>query len=157
MVGREPPSQFGRVLQELDVALPAAHLPQANRFSKSYLCRYTQRFAVPPAKTTDLHRSSLPRRHLDRTLCLKTNQVLRRDWTVAHAPRMSAYLSHDRGATCVGGGGRAPASLPPSIFTQSHPSVAEAVAAGPRGTTGNGRNINRIVLRWEEEAISKLG
>jgi hypothetical protein len=72
-----------RVIKELRLA-GVATLAEANRFLESDLPLSNQRFAVPPAQPTDLHRPSLPRRHLDRILCRKTNQVLCRDWTVAH-------------------------------------------------------------------------
>ena len=112
--GREPRSQFGRALGELGVELIPAHSPQAkgrverlfgtfqdrvikemrlaavstmeeaNRFLAGYLPSYTQRFAVPPGQTADLHRPRPAQRDLDRILCLKTTRVLRRDWPVAH-------------------------------------------------------------------------
>lgn len=112
--GKKPQRQVERSLAELGVELTHAHSPQAkgrierlfrtfpdrlikelrlagiatlsaaNRFLETYLPTYNQRFAVRPAQTTDLHRPSLPRRHLARILCIKTNRVLRRDWTVAH-------------------------------------------------------------------------
>lgn len=112
--GRMPHSQFERSLAELGVAVMHAHSPQAkgrverlfrtfqdrlikelrlagvatldvaNRFVATYLPIYNQRFAVPPAQTADLHRPRPASRDLDRSLCLKTTRVLRRDWTVAH-------------------------------------------------------------------------
>jgi len=123
LAGEKPQSQFERSLAELGVELIHAHSPQAkgrierlfstfqdrlikelrlagiatllaaNRFLETYLPTYNQRFAVRPAQTTDLHRPSLPRRHLDCILCLKTNRVLRRDWTVAHNGHL--YQIHD--------------------------------------------------------------
>jgi transposase len=123
LTGEKPQSQFERSLAELGVELIHAHSPQAkgrierlfstfqdrlikelrlagiatlsaaNRFLETYLPTYNQRFAVRPAQTTDLHRPSLPSRHLDRILCLKTNRVLRRDWTVAHNGHL--YQIHD--------------------------------------------------------------
>lgn len=112
--GRMPHSQFERSLAELGVAVIHAHSPQAkgrverlfrtfqdrlikelrlagvatldvaNRFVATYLPIYNQRFTVPPAQTADLHRPRPASRDLDRSLCLKTTRVLRRDWTVAH-------------------------------------------------------------------------
>ena len=56
----------------------------ANQFLEAYLPQYNRRFAVPPAQAADLHRPRPAAPALDRVLCLKTQRVLRRDWTVAH-------------------------------------------------------------------------
>lgn len=114
LAGVTPQSQFGRALGELGIELIAAHSPQAkgrverlfktfqdrlvkemrlaaistlaeaNRFLEGYLPIHNRRFAVRPAQPADLHRPSPPSRELARILCLKTERVLRRDWTVAH-------------------------------------------------------------------------
>ena len=114
LAGTAPQSQFGRALVELGVELIAAHSPQAkgrierlvkpfqdrvikelrlaevstldaaNAFLKRYLPIYNRRFAVRPAPAADLHRPRPARGELDRILCIKTQRVLRRDWTVAH-------------------------------------------------------------------------
>lgn len=114
LAGMKPTSQFGRALSELGVELVPAHSPQAkgrverlfktfqdrlikelrlaglatieeaNRFLVGYLPIYNRRFAVQPAHAADLHRPCPARRDLERSLCLKTLRVLRRDWTVAH-------------------------------------------------------------------------
>jgi hypothetical protein len=123
LAGEKPQSQFERSLAELGVKMLHAHSPQAkgrierlfstfqdrlikelrlagiatlseaNRFLDTYLPPYNQRFAVQPAQAADLHRPSLPSRQLDRILCVKTNRVLRRDWTVAHNGQL--YQIHD--------------------------------------------------------------
>jgi hypothetical protein len=114
LAGRKPQSQFERSLAELGVAVIHAHSPQAkgrverlfktfqdrlikelrlagvatldaaNQFVAHYLPIYNRRFAVPPAQAADLHRPRPASRDLDRSLCLKTTRVLRRDWTVVH-------------------------------------------------------------------------
>ena len=114
LVGVKPTSQFGRALDELGVELIPAHSPQAkgrverlfktfqdrvikemrladvstldaaNQFLTGYLPIYNQRFAVPPAQATDLHRPKRAGGDLNRILCIKTTRCLRRDWTVAH-------------------------------------------------------------------------
>jgi transposase len=114
LAGRWPHSQFERSLAELGVTVIHAHSPQAkgrverlfktfqdrlikelrlaeiatletaNRFVADYLPTYNQRFSVQPAQTVDLHRPRPASRDLDRSLCLKTTRVVRRDWTVAH-------------------------------------------------------------------------
>lgn len=114
LAGRMPHSQFERSLAKLGVAVIHAHSSQAkgrverlfrafqdrlikrlrlagvamldvaNRFVATYLPIYNRRFAVPSAQAADLHRPRPARRDLDRSLCVKTTRVLRRDWTVAH-------------------------------------------------------------------------
>jgi transposase len=114
LAGVEPMSQFGRALRELGVELIPAHSPQAkgrverlfktfqdrlikelrlagvrtvdaaNQFLETYLPQYNRQFSVPPVQAADLHRPCPARRELDRSLCVKTRRVLRRDWTVAH-------------------------------------------------------------------------
>ena len=114
LAGEKPQSQFERALAELGVTVIHAHSPQAkgrverlfktlqdrlvkdlrlagrstieaaNQFVETWLPRYTRRFAVPPTQPAVLHRPCPARHDLDRSLCLKTTRVLRRDWTVAH-------------------------------------------------------------------------
>jgi hypothetical protein len=114
LAGRRPHSQFERSLAELGVAVIHAHSPQAkgrverlfktlqdrlvkdlrlagiatieaaNQFVEAWRPGYNRRFAVQPAQAADLHRPRPASRDLDRSLCLKTTRVMRRDWTVAH-------------------------------------------------------------------------
>jgi transposase len=114
LAGRRPHSQFERSLAELGVAVIHAHSPQAkgrverlfktlqdrlvkdlrlagiatieaaNQFVEAWQPGYNRRFAVLPAQAADLHRPRPTSRDLDRSLCLKTTRVMRRDWTVAH-------------------------------------------------------------------------
>jgi transposase len=123
LAGRTPHSQFERSLAELGVAVIHAHSPQAkgrverlfhtfqdrlikelrlagvttldaaNQFLAHYLPIYNRQFAIPPAQAADLHRPRPASRDLDRSLCLKTPRVLRRDWTVAHHGQL--YQIHD--------------------------------------------------------------
>ena len=123
LAGHKPRSQFERSLAELGVELIHAHSPQAkgrverlfatfqdrvikelrlagiatreaaNDFLETYLPGYNQRFTVPPAQAVDLHRPRPSVQVLDRSLCLKTTRVLRRDWTVAHHGHF--YQIHD--------------------------------------------------------------
>jgi len=123
LAGVKPRSQFGRALDELGVELIAAHSPQAkgrverlfgtfqdrlvkelrlagiatlaaaNRFLEAYLPIYNQRFAVPPAQATDLHRTTPTARELSRSLCLKTTRCLRKDFTLAYQGHL--YQIHD--------------------------------------------------------------
>jgi len=126
LAGVTPTSQFGRALRELEVELIPAHSPQAkgrierlfktfqdrvikemrlagvatihaaNQFLAGYLPRYNQRFAVPPAQPTDLHRPRPGGRDLERILCIHTTRVLRRDWTVMHHGHLYQVRTHVR-------------------------------------------------------------
>ncbi|MFN3533693.1 MAG: ISNCY family transposase [Candidatus Brocadia sp.] len=111
---REPLTQVGRALKELGVEVIFAHsapakgrierlfrtfqdrlvkemrlekiksIEEANSFLKEYLPIYNKRFAIPSVENIDLHRP-LPRGvDLDRILCVKTERVLRNDFTVAY-------------------------------------------------------------------------
>jgi len=111
---REPLTQVGRALEELGVEVIFAHsapakgrierlfrtfqdrlvkemrlrkiksIEEANSFLKEYLPGYNKRFAVPAAKNADLHRPLSKGINLDRILCVKTERVLRNDFTVAY-------------------------------------------------------------------------
>lgn len=112
--GVEPQSQFERSLSELGVEMIHAHSPQAkgrierlfktfqdrlikemrlagiatmeaaNRFLSGYLPIYNRRFAVKPTDVGDLHRPIPRGLALNGVLCIKTERVLRNDFTVAH-------------------------------------------------------------------------
>jgi hypothetical protein len=126
LAGIKPTRQFGRALGERGVELIPAHSPQAkgrverrfntfqdrvikemrradvstldaaNQFLTDYLPIYNQRFAVQPAQAGDLHRPRPTQRELNRILCLKTTQCLRRDWTVAHHGQLYQVRSNVR-------------------------------------------------------------
>lgn len=111
---REPLTEVGRALKELGVEVMFAHsaqakgrverlfrtfqdrlvkemrlrkiksIEEANRFLKEYLPVYNKRFAVPAAKEANLHRPLAKGVDLDRILCVKTERVLRNDFTVAY-------------------------------------------------------------------------
>jgi hypothetical protein len=115
---REPLTQVGRALEELGVEVIFAHSAQAkgrverlfrtfqdrlvkemrlrkiktmedaNRFLKEYLPAYNKRFAVPAVKNADLHRPLAKGVDLDRILCVKTERVLRNDFTVAYNSKL---------------------------------------------------------------------
>lgn len=161
LAGVTPQSQFGRALGELGIELIAAHSPQAkgrverlfktfqdrlvkemrlaaistlaeaNRFLGGYLPIYNRRFSVLPAQPADLHRPSPPSRELARILCLKTERVLRRDWTVAHQGHL--YQIHDPiRATQVQVEERLDGTL--RITHQGRPLRFQAIAARPLPT-----------------------
>jgi len=112
--GTEPLSEFERALKELGVDVKHAHSPQAkgrierlfrtfqdrvikemrlrgistieeaNKFLQGYLPEYNRRFAVKPKKEGDLHRAVPKGIKLDSILCIKTERVLRNDFTISH-------------------------------------------------------------------------
>ncbi|NKE73449.1 ISNCY family transposase [Candidatus Manganitrophus noduliformans] len=65
-----------------------ASIEEANRFLEKYLLIYNKRFEVAPAKAADLHRTAPPARELDRILCIKSERVLRKDWTLCYEGKL---------------------------------------------------------------------
>ena len=59
-------------------------IEDANKFLARYLPRHNKKFAVKPAKQSDLHREIPKSTNLDRILCRKTQRVLRNDLTVEY-------------------------------------------------------------------------
>jgi len=163
LAGRMPHSQFERSLAELGVAVIHAHSPQAkgrverlfrtfqdrlikelrlagvatldvaNRFVATYLPIYNRRFAVPPAQAADLHRPRPASRDLDRSLCLKTTRVLRRDWTVAHHGQLYQIRDNVR-ATHVQVEERINGTM--RLTHHGQPLTYQAIAARPHKATG---------------------
>jgi hypothetical protein len=112
--GTEPMSEFQRAMKELGVKVIHAHSPQAkgrierlfrtfqdrvikemrlkgistieeaNKFLTKYLPIYNRRFRVKPSQQDNLHREIPKEIKLDSILCIKTERVLRNDFTVAH-------------------------------------------------------------------------
>lgn len=111
-------SQFARACQELGIEVIYAHSPQAkgrierqfrtfqhrliremrlagarsleaaNEVLERYLPVYNERFEVPAANETDLHRPVGKGLNLDGVLCVKARRVVRNDWTVAYQARL---------------------------------------------------------------------
>lgn len=131
LAGVKPESQFGRALRELGVELIPAHSPQAkgrierlfhtlqdrlvkemrlagivtlaeaNRFLPAWLAQYNRRFAVQPARRTDLHRPLPTGLDVKAVLALKTSRVLRRDRTVAHGGQLYQVQTRVRATQVV--------------------------------------------------------
>ena len=59
-------------------------IEDANKFLARYLPKHNKKFAVKPAKQSDLHREIAKNTNLDRILCRKTQRVLRNDMTVEY-------------------------------------------------------------------------
>lgn len=109
-----PLSEFERALKELQVKVIHANSPQAkgrierlfktlqdrlvkemrlrgiktieeaNKFLGEYLPIYNKRFSIKPKERGDLHRDIPKGIKLDNILCLKTERVLRNDFTIAY-------------------------------------------------------------------------
>jgi len=120
----EPLSQFERAMKELGVEVIHAHTPQAkgrierlfktfqdrvikemrlrgissieeaNKFLVEYLPVYNRRFRVKPRKQDDLHREIPKGLKLDSILCIKTERVLRNDFTISYKGKL--YQIKDR-------------------------------------------------------------
>jgi len=116
--GEIPLSQFGRALKELGVKVIYADSPQAkgrierlfstfqdrlikemrlrgiktieegNKFLGWYLPVYGKRFGVKPSKEGDLHRPKLKDAELERILCIRTERVLRNDFTITYNKKL---------------------------------------------------------------------
>ena len=126
LAGRNPLSQFERGVKELDIKFIHARSPQAkgrierlfktfqdrlvkemrlagvrsieegNRFLRGYLPKYNKRFSVDPLERGDMHRPLLPEMDIDSHLCVKTDRVLRNDFTVAHRKKLYQIISKTR-------------------------------------------------------------
>ena len=59
-------------------------IDDANKFLARYLSIHNKKFAVKPAKQSDLHREIPKGTNLDRILCRKTQRVLKNDMTVQY-------------------------------------------------------------------------
>ena len=111
---RQPQSQFERAMDELGVKVIHANSPQAkgrierlfrtfqdrlikemrlanvctleeaNRFLEQYLPVYNRRFSVPAVNIEDLHRPVPQGVNLNSVLSIKTERVVRNDFTVLH-------------------------------------------------------------------------
>jgi transposase len=122
LAGKRAMSQFQRAAEELGIKVIHADSPQAkgrverlfrtfqdrlikemrlanirgieegNRFLAHYLPLYYKRFGVVAAESGDLHRPAQEGLDFDRILCVKTERVLRNDFTVAHERRLYQVL-----------------------------------------------------------------
>lgn len=109
-----PLSQYGRALKELGINIIHANSPQAkgrverlfgtlqdrlikemrlenivsmeeaNKFLKKYMPIFNKKFGVKAAKERDLHLEISEGINLDMIFCIKTERVLRKDFTVNH-------------------------------------------------------------------------
>lgn len=120
---REPLSEVGRALKELDVEVIYASSPQAkgrierlfktfqdrlikemrlkgiktiegaNKFLEHYLSIFNKRFSVKALEEGDLHRPLAKDVDLDSILCIKKKHPLRNDFTIAHDKKLYQILN----------------------------------------------------------------
>ncbi len=151
-------TQFSRALRELSVSMISAYSPQAkgrversfetfqdrlvkelhrhkisslkdaNIFLEKYLKDHNRRFSVKPAQQIDLHRPALPMHTLKKSLCIKTDRSIGKDFTIRHdthifqlkEPTISKKASvedHTNGSTVIRVKGK---SIPFSDVTHKH-------------------------------------
>jgi len=84
-----------RLIKEMRLA-KICGIEEANRFLGHYLPLYYKRFGVVPAENGDLHRPVSENLDFDRILCIKTERVLRNDFTVAHEGKLYQVLDNIR-------------------------------------------------------------
>lgn len=131
LAGRRAMSQFQRAAEELGIHVIHANSPQAkgrverlfrtfqdrlikemrlanicgieegNRFLARYLPIYYKRFGVVPSEAGDLHRPVSDGLDLDRILCVKTERVLRKDFTIAHEGKLYQVLDNIQAKTVM--------------------------------------------------------
>lgn len=118
LAGEKPQSKFGRALAEIGVNVIYAHSPQAkgrierlfktfqdrvikemrllkisnkedgNRFLKKYLPKFNRKFSVSPAGNENLHRRVASWKDINNSLRIKTERLVRNDYTIAHEGHM---------------------------------------------------------------------
>jgi len=126
LAGRRAKSQFQRAAEELGIHVIHAGSPQAkgrierlfrtfqdrlikemrlanvctigegNRFLRHYLPHYYRRFGVIAAESGDLHRPKPEGLDFDRILCVRSERVLRNDFTVMHGGKIYQVLDNIR-------------------------------------------------------------
>jgi transposase len=131
LAGRRAMSQFQRAAEELGINVIHANSPQAkgrverlfrtfqdrlikemrlenicgieegNRFLLHYLPLYYKRFGVVASEEGDMHRPVGEGLDLNRILCVKTERVLRKDFTVAHEGRLYQVLDNIQAKTVL--------------------------------------------------------
>jgi hypothetical protein len=126
LLNREALSQFGRALRELGVEFIHANSPQAkgrverlfktfqdrlvkemrlagiktlegaNTFLEIYLTKFNKHFSVQALEKGNLHRKVPQGLKLDNTLCIKTERVLRNDFTIMYEKKFYQVLEGTR-------------------------------------------------------------
>lgn len=69
-------------------------IPEANRFLNEYWPKHNKRFSVQALEKENMHRSPEANINLEAVLCVKTNRVVRNDFTIAHEGCLYQILDH---------------------------------------------------------------
>jgi hypothetical protein len=85
-----------RLVKELRLEGIAA-LEQGNRFLNSYWHKHNQRFSIPARESIDMHRSVPSDMNLDSILSIKTERVVRNDFTIMHEGTLYQILDKTAG------------------------------------------------------------
>lgn len=80
-----------RLVKELYLA-NACNIEEANNVLECYLIEHNERYVQAPAKGTNVHRRAGSSRGLDDILCIKTQRLVRNDFTVMHNNRLYQVL-----------------------------------------------------------------
>jgi hypothetical protein len=81
-----------RLVKELYLA-NACNIKEANDVLGGYLVEHNERYVQAPAKAANVHRRAGTSRDLDDILCIKTQRLVRNDFTVMHNNRLYQVLA----------------------------------------------------------------
>ena len=70
-------------------------IKEANEFLKSYWPKHNKKFAVKPVQIVDMHRPLPAGINLDAILCVKTEHVVRNDFTIVHLKKLYQILDRN--------------------------------------------------------------
>jgi len=84
-----------RVVKEMRLA-GVTNITEGNTFLDGYLPEYNRKFAQEAAQKADFHRPVVNKRALDTILAIKTDRLLRNDFTVAHDKKLYQIKSNIR-------------------------------------------------------------
>ena len=76
-------------------------LEEGNRFLPGYWAKHNHRFAVSAREAVDMHRPVPKGMNLDSILCIKTERVVRNDFTVMHEREFYQILDKQVGKTVI--------------------------------------------------------
>jgi len=89
-----------RLVKELRLA-GIKTIPAANAFLKTYWPKHNRRFAVEPAESADMHRPVPAGTDLDAILCIKTERVVRNDFTIVYKKRLYQIVDRNPGRKVI--------------------------------------------------------
>jgi hypothetical protein len=89
-----------RLVKELRLA-GISTIKEANKFLENYWPKHNKRFAVEPAQTADMHKPVPTDVDLDAILCIKTERVVRNDFTIVYQGQLYQILDKNCPRTAV--------------------------------------------------------